>query len=166
MYPVSLGYGEAVKRIRALLKNGHSSEALLTCVFTIEKTAYRTLRMLVVSAGFPSVQADILMKSFRGFENIKGVWQCFDPAHEGLAEFIPATTLLTIKKGQEMRNKLVHGSRVYPLSECSAVAKDLLTELSVVRGAFESRYGYDGWTKMKVRKKSRLHADPRVAVPS
>ena len=44
MYPVKLGYAEAVLRVKALIQNGHHSEALLTAMFTTEKTLYRTLR--------------------------------------------------------------------------------------------------------------------------
>ena len=53
MYPVKLGYKDAVKRVRTLIENGHDAEALLTAMFTAEKTLYRTLRQLVISSGFP-----------------------------------------------------------------------------------------------------------------
>ncbi len=42
MYPVKLGYKDAVKRVRTLIENGHDAEALLTAMFTAEKTLYRT----------------------------------------------------------------------------------------------------------------------------
>ncbi|MBT9456713.1 MAG: hypothetical protein IV097_08830 [Burkholderiaceae bacterium] len=164
MYSVKLGFNEAVKRVNALIANGHRAEALLTSVFTCEKTCFRMLRQLVVSSGFASVQADKLMQKFRGFENIKDVWECFDPKHEKLSAFIPKASLDKIKVAQEMRNNLVHGKRVYALAECEAVAKDVLVELEVVRKAFESRYGYDGWSTVKSRKRSKLHTDPRVTV--
>ena len=45
MYPVSLGLDEALKRIDKLLTNGHSAEALLTAVFTLEKTMRRSLQL-------------------------------------------------------------------------------------------------------------------------
>jgi hypothetical protein len=164
MYPVKLGFNAAVKRVNSLIANGHQAEALLTSVFTCEKTCFRTLRQLVVSSGFASVQADKLMKKFRGFENIKDVWECFDPKHEKLSMFIPKKSLDKIKAAQEMRNDLVHGKRVYGLAVCEAMARDVLLELEVVRKAFENRYGYDGWSTVKSRKRSKLHTDPRVTI--
>lgn len=162
MYPVKLGYPEAVKRVHALLKNGHDAEALLTAMFTVEKTLYRTLRQLVVSSGFPSTQAETLMGRFKGIESIKQVWVCFDPKHEPLSKFVQATTLKSIADGQTMRNKLVHGTAVYNLLDCKDMASEVLSALDQLRTAFDARYGYDGWKVMKRRNKSTLHADPRV----
>lgn len=164
MYPVKLGFDEAVKHINLLILNGHYAEALLTSVFTCEKTCYRTLRQLVISSGFASVQADKLMRKFRGFEIIKDVWECFDPRHEGLSAFIPKVTLKKIHFAQEMRNKLVHGTRVYSLEKCQVMTTEMLGEIELVRKAFEIRYGYDGWSRVKARKRSKLHTDPRVAI--
>ena len=42
MYPVNLGFDAAKDRIRMLISNGHHCEALLTSVFTLEKTIHRT----------------------------------------------------------------------------------------------------------------------------
>ena len=162
MYPIKLGYPEAVKRIRALLKNGHDAEALLTAMFTLEKTLYRTLRQLVVSAGFPSKQADVLMGKFRGIENIKQVWVCFDPKNETLSAFIPQTTLKTVMDAQTKRNDLVHGKAVYKLSDCRDTAEQVLTALDEIRNLLDVRYGFDGWSPMKRRVKNALHPDARV----
>src|SRR5450759_3471653 len=153
MYPVKLGYPEAVKRVLALLKNGHHAEALLTAMFTVEKTLYRTLRQLVVSAGFPSTQADVLMGRFKGIENIKQVWACFDPKHEALSKFVSQSTLKSIGDTQTMRNKLVHGSAVYNLVDCKDSAEEVLDALDDLRKALEKRYGFDGWSTMKRRVK-------------
>ena len=54
MYPVSLGVNEARSRIEGLLKNGHHAEALLTSVFTVEKTLKRTLKYIMIRRGFTS----------------------------------------------------------------------------------------------------------------
>lgn len=164
MYPISKGYPEAVKRVRALLSNEHYAEAMLTSVFTLEKTLYRTLRQLVVSAGFPSVYADQLMSSFRGIEKIKQVWACFDPSHENLADFIPKHILQTIQAAQKKRNDLVHGKKVFKGIECQQTAEDVLSAMDEVRKILDVRYGFDGWSKMKRRVKSKLHLDPRVKI--
>ncbi len=162
MYPVKLGYNDAIKRVKALIKNGHHAEALLTAMFTAEKTLYRTLRQLVVSSGFPSTQADTLMAKFNGIESIKSVWACFDPKHEKLSDFTNQGTLKSIADAQKMRNKLVHGTAVYSQTTCKAVTNDVLKALDDLRTTLDQRYGYDGWTVIKRRIKSTLHADPRV----
>lgn len=164
MYPVKLGYVEAVKRVNKLLTNGHDAEALLTAMFTVEKTLYRTLRQLVVSAGFPSAQADLLMGRFKGIENIKQVWPCFDPKHEALSKFVAQASLKSIADAQTMRNKLVHGSAVYSSAQCRTVANDVLVALNDLRTTLQQRYGCDGWSVMKRRVKSKLHSDPRVTI--
>lgn len=164
MYPVKLGFDEATKRIRTLIKNGHDAEALLTAMFTVEKTFYRTLRQLVISSGFPSSQADILMGKFKGFENIKTVWSCFDPRHQKLADFLKQETLKSIGDAQSMRNKLVHGVGVYSLKDCRDAANKVLVALHDVRETLDLRYGFDGWRPIKRRVKSTLHVKPRVNV--
>lgn len=165
MYPVKLGYDEAVRRIRALTSNGHHSEALVTSVFTIEKTMRRVLRALVISAGFPSKNATELMKKFDGLGKMKDIWSCFDPQHKKLSEFLPNRVLMTISETQTMRNKLVHGSHIYKLDKCKQEAERALSALDILRNTFNERYGYDGWSVIKARKKSMLHIDPRVKVP-
>ncbi len=162
MYPVKLGYNDAIKRVKALIKNGHHAEALLTAMFTAEKTLYRTLRQLVVSSGFPSTQADTLMGKFKGIDGIKSVWACFDPKHEKLSDFTKQGTLKSIADAQTMRNKLVHGINVYSQAEYQTVTNDVLTALDDLRKTLNQRYGFDGWALMKRRLKSTLHADPRV----
>lgn len=162
MYPVKLGYNDAVNRVCTLIKNGHDAEALLTAMFTVEKTLYRTLKQLVLSSGFPSTQADVLMSKFKGIENIKSVWSCFDPKHEKLSDFTNQGTLKSIADAQTMRNKMVHGIAVYSQDDCQAAAKYALTALDDLRNTLNQRYGFDGWSTMKRRNKSTLHADPRV----
>ena len=62
MYPISLGLDAAILRIEKLNENGHHAEALLTTVFTYEKTLKRTVRIAILARGFSSRQADLLMK--------------------------------------------------------------------------------------------------------
>ena len=88
MYPVRLGHDVAIRRIERLLENGHHAEALVTSVFTIEKVLRRTLKELIVSAGFTSKAANLLMKRFNGFKMTTEVWWCFDPAGEKLPTII------------------------------------------------------------------------------
>lgn len=69
MYSVTMGFDAAMDRIKSLLKQSYNSEALVTSVFTAEKTLRRTLRHLVVSAGFISRHADEILRR-RGREGV------------------------------------------------------------------------------------------------
>ena len=162
MYPVRLGFDGAIKRMRKLIRNGHSAEALLASVFCVEKTLRRTLRQLVVSAGFTSKQAETLCSTVRGFDAIKKNWRVFDPHGRTLPSFVTSTQWQDIKTGVEMRNKLAHGERVYELAACKKQATAVLDAFSALRTAFQSTYGFDGWERIAVRRKSRLHANPKV----
>lgn len=62
----------------------------------------------------------------------------------------------------KMRNKLVHGERVYNLIECRTQATDALSALSRLRDALDAEYGYSGWERSKVRRTSHLHKDPKI----
>jgi hypothetical protein len=164
MYPVRLGFEGALKRIQRLASNEHHAEALVTSVFTIEKTMRRVLRALVVSAGFSSSQAKVLMSKFDGLGKVKEVWECFDPKSEKLSAFTREATLQTIAEAQKMRNELVHGSKVFDLDHCKRETERTLEALRDLRNTFRKRYGYDGWTKIKLRNKSVLHSDPRIRI--
>ncbi len=84
MYPVTLGYEAAMARINTLLSSGHETEALVTVVFTTEKTLRRTLRQIIVSAGFMSRIGDKIVGGLRGLEAIKTGWELYDPQHRKL----------------------------------------------------------------------------------
>jgi len=162
MYPVRLGHDAAINRIERLLKNGHHAEALVTSIFTIEKVLHRTLKELIVSAGFTSKAANQLTKRFSGFQKIKEAWWCFDPAGEALPTIVGIQNWEPIAAAATMRNKLVHGERAYPLDECETAAKKLLASLRHIETTFQARYGYSGWNNNSTRRVSKLHIDPRV----
>ena len=163
MYPVKLGYEEAERRIKALLKNGHSAEAYVTSVFTAEKTLRRTLRQLVVSAGFISKYADRIVSNLNGIEAIKKAWELYDPKHERLTSVLDSSDWQIIAESAKERNELVHGVRVYSLDHCAARTKAVLKALGNIRKCMKARYGYDGWRRGTVRKVSMLHKDTRVS---
>lgn len=164
MYPVSLGYAVAIARIDALLQNGHDAEALVTSIFTVEKTLRRTLRQLVVSAGFPSTIADKIVGNLRGLEAVKNAWELYDPKHRKLTDLLSAVDWRVFKEAAEMRNKLVHGEKVYALTICKKTAQDVLTSLANAKNSLDSEYKYSGWTKALSRRTSRLHVDPKVRI--
>jgi hypothetical protein len=133
VYPVKLGYSTAIQRINALTINGHHAEALVTSAFTAEKTLRRTLRQLVVSAGFPSQIADKIISNLRGLEAVKSVWEFYDPKHRKLTDLLAQADWKALKDAAEMRNKLIHGERVYSLSACEQITISVLDALSRVK---------------------------------
>lgn len=162
MYPARLGFGVAKSRINQLLQNEHYAEALLTSVFTFEKTIHRTLKQLMVSAGFRNRDADRLLRRIRGFNNQKEVWSCFDPWGDSLPDIIGNAHWQHIRSAVTMRNQLVHGARVYSLDECKKMAENILELVDQAVLSFEARYGFDGWKKISIRRKPTLHSDPKV----
>jgi hypothetical protein len=164
MYPVRLGYDTAIKRIRKLITNGHHPEALVTSMFTVEKTLRRTLRQIVVSAGFASKYADKIVGNIRGLDALKKAWELYEPNNTQLSSIIPAADWKLFKDAAEKRNKMVHGERVYGLETCRKEAEKVLDALDRLKKDFDSRYGYSGWVTFSARVKGRLHADPKVKV--
>lgn len=154
MYAISLGFDNAIGRIEGLMKNGHHAEALVTAVFTFEKLLRRSLRRCAESRGFTSTHANILFDRM-GFEQLKRAWPCFERDHRPLNHFVgkewqhlpPAVT---------MRNKLVHGERVYNLKECEKTAKAVLRATKVFRKNLISDVKIDGWKRLRAKKKSAL----------
>ena len=163
MYPVRLGLKTALARIARLQKNGHHSEALVTSIFTLEKICRRTLKELVVSAGFTSKAATTLLNGFNGFEKMKNVWPCFDPEGQSLPELFGDQDWGHIKESVKMRNKLVHGARAYDLAICEAQTTLVVQALKNIESKFQTNYGYSGWRNNSIRRVSRLHADPKIA---
>ena len=162
MYPVRLGFAAAIKRVRGLQANGHDAEALLTAVFTVEKTLRRTLRQLIVSAGFPSRIALKIIANVRGLDAIHSSWEFYDPRHRRLTEIIALADWNVFKKASEMRNALVHGNKVFGLQICKTQTNEVLASLATAKAALDSEYGYSGWAIAKARRTSRLHSDPKV----
>ena len=164
MYPVRLGYTTALDRINALTANGHHAEALVTSVFTVEKTLRRTLRQLVVSAGFVSKMADRVVGSLHGLESVKDAWELYDPKHRKLTNLITPADWKRIKDASAMRNKLIHGERVYALAACLESTKGVLVALGTIKELFGAEYAYSGWESAKSRRVSKLHRDPKVRI--
>lgn len=162
MYPISIGYAGALARIGNLVANGHHAESLVTSMFTVEKTLRRTLRQLIVSAGFSSEIADKLVGNLRGLDAVKSAWEFYDPRHRKLTTLVSAADWKVFTDSAEMRNKLVHGVRVYDLNACQAQTVLVLGALNNVKMLLDAEYGYSGWEKAKARRLSRLHIDPKV----
>ena len=166
MYPVRLGYDKAVARINKLMENGHYPEALVTSVFTVEKTLSRTLRQIIVSAGFASKQADKLIGNIKGFDAIKNSWEVYEPSNQKLTDLILSEDWKQFKDAATMRNKMIHGERVYELETCRKETVKVLSALERLKLNFDEIYGYSGWSTFVKRLKPQLHTDPKAKVGS
>jgi hypothetical protein len=160
MYPVRIGFDEALSRICKLLNNGHDAEALVTSVFTFEKLMRRSLKMAILSRGFTSKQSDTLIGR-RGFKDLKNVWAVFDRDHRTLPVAIGNDRWQHVPKAVEMRNDLVHGNRVYELDVCRSYANHVLTALKSLHSQVFKDYGRDPWMKLPIRRKPQLHWLPQ-----
>ena len=155
VYPVTLGFDEALRRIDSLMANGHKAEALVTTVFTFEKTVKRSLKCMAIRRGFTSKHADILFNN-SGFKNLQEFWPAFDPHGESLSKILGNPVWQPVPGAVTMRNKLAHGERVYNLVDCEKHAKLVLVALKALRTELTARIGFDGWSRIPVRRKSAL----------
>ncbi|MGE0022971.1 MAG: hypothetical protein AB7S70_04990, partial [Hyphomicrobium sp.] len=108
MYPVRLDFAQVIGRIKALQKNGHDAEALVTSIFTLEKLIKRSLRRAIVARGFTIKQADKLLAR-NGFDALVEMWPIFEREHRTLQSLVGGVWA-PIKKAKEMRNAFVHGT--------------------------------------------------------
>ncbi len=165
MYPVSLGFQEAERRIRALLANGHNAEALITSVFTFEKTLRRALRFCAVARGFTSKQSKALFDNM-GFKDLKEVWPCFEKENRPLPDFIGHAKWQHVQPAITMRNKLAHGERVYKLADCQLAAERVMDALNEFRAILTAEIQFDGWSRLPVRRKAALQWHTILTSPS
>ena len=116
----------------------------------------------MISAGFRNLDANNLLKQIKGFKKQKEVWSCFDPRGRNLPGIVGNHHWQYVNNAVKMRNNLVHGSRVYPLSDCKEVAEQILSLLDQIVVSFNLEYGFNGWSRVSIRRKSTLHTDPKV----
>lgn len=164
MYSVRLGYNNAVRRINKLIKNNHNSESFVTTVFTIEKTIRRSVTELIISAGFKSKLARKYVKSLSGQNRLIIQFEFFDPLNRDFDELFTRDLRIKINEWGTMRNKIVHGERVYGIDLLKKATKDALEALEKLKDSLTSHYDYDGWEKLTVRKKSTLHQKPTIKI--
>ena len=164
MYPLKLGYDAAKKRIDSLTKNGHHSESLVTSVFTAEKTIRRTLRQLMVSAGFKSSIVNKMIRRLNGINQLIDAWELYDPKHRKLTEIVAPIDIQTIKEAASKRNRLIHGEQVFKLDLCKDQTRKVLESLDKIKDIFDNEYNYSGWAKISTRKVSKLHIDPKIRI--
>jgi hypothetical protein len=105
----------------------------------------RTLRRAIVARGFSVEQADKLLER-NGFEQLLAKWEIFEKEHRTLPTIL-GPEWEPIKGAKGMRNELVHGNKVYPLTECRTTAKAVLSALRKLHKFAVEDYGVDPWQK-------------------
>jgi len=155
MYPVTLGFNEAVKRIETLLKNGHSAEALVTSVFTFEKTMRRSLKLAILGRGFSLKQSDRLIER-KGFKELRECWDIFEKDHRPIHDLVGNDKWQFLPRAVEMRNRLVHGVEVFKLAECELFTGHVLKALQQLHTRIAEEYGRDPWSRMSGRRSPAL----------
>jgi hypothetical protein len=156
VYPVSEGFEEVGVRLTALIKNGHHAEALLASVFALEKTIRRSLRFCALNRGFSSSQCDSLFARMC-FDQMKNAWPVFEKDHRTLPDFIGNNVWQHVPEAVTMRNKMVHGARVYQLAECKDKAELVRVAIAALRDKSIAELGCDPWSQLPGRKKSSLN---------
>ena len=155
MYPITLGFDEAINRIEALLNNGHNTVALVTSVFTLEKTMRRSLKIAILARGFSLKQSQRFTER-KGFGELKEMWDLFDKDYRTLPAFVGNGHWQHVPGAVAMRNKLVHGAKVYKLAECKLFAGHVLSALKALRATVQTEYGRDPWQRITGKRTPRL----------
>lgn len=155
MYPVSQGFAEVSNRLNGLINNGHHAEALLASVFALEKTIRRSLRYCALNRGFSSKQCDRLFLNM-GFKDMTEAWPVFEREHRTLPVFIGNNIWQHVPEAVTMRNKMVHGARVYQLADCRDKAETVRSAIEALRERSISELGCDPWSQLPGRNSSSL----------
>jgi hypothetical protein len=95
---------------------------------------------------------------------LKEQWLIYEPHQRTLVEVIGNQEWQQICTLAKMRNKLIHGIRVYEAEYCQEQAEKFLFTLDIVKEKLEVAYGYSGWERLAARKKSKLHIDPKIKI--
>ena len=147
MYPVKQGFVGVDHRLSALIKNGHHGEALLAAVFAMEKTIRRTIRFCALNRGFSSKQCDQLFHKM-SFVGLTKAWPVFERYERTLPEFLGNNVWQPVPEAVTMRNNIVHGSRVYKLSDCRDKAQSVKDAIEVLRDQAMQDLGCDPWYQL------------------
>lgn len=155
MYPISLGFNGAITRIQTLLTNGHDAEALVTSIFTLEKTMRRSLKIAILARGFSMKQSQRLTER-KGFNDLKEMWDLFDSSYRTLPTFLGNTHWQHVPAAVDMRNKLVHGAKVYKLADCRLFAAHVVAALTALQAKVQAEYKRDPWQRITGKRNPRL----------
>ncbi|SHM83191.1 hypothetical protein [Polaribacter sp. KT 15] len=162
MYSIKLGYDKALERINSLIDNGHHSESLVTSVFTVEKTIRRTFKQLIVTQGFKRTMADKIVKQSNGLNKLIDNWEIYAPKNRKFSDLIENDDIKIIKEAATMRNKLIHGEKVFSLEICKQETEKVLKSLERIKNCFEKEYAYSGWEIIKEKKRRKNNNASKV----
>ena len=114
-------------------------------------------KSIIEIRSFRSKDAKIFLKNTQGFDKQNNVWSCFDPQNRNFPSLLKNTHWQHFNKAKKMRNNLVHGARAYNLDECKDMALKIVDLIRHTVEKLDSEYGYNGWDRVAVRVKSKLH---------
>lgn len=155
MYPVTFGFDEVNTRLDALARNDLHAEALLAGIFAFEKSVRRALRYCALNRGFTSKQCDDLFANV-GFRNMVRMWPVFEKNHRTLQDFVGSQVWQHVPGAVTMRNKMVHGARVYSPDDCKDKTASVRKAIEAFRDKSISELGCDPWSRLPGRRKSSL----------
>ena len=155
MFPISQGFVGVENRLNALINDGPHDAALLASVFAMEKTIRRALRFCALNRGFTSKQCDRIFNNM-GFEAMKEAWPNYERYYRTLPECVGENYWPHVAKAVKMRNAIVHGSRVYYLSDCRDKALRVKNAIEVLRNTAMQDLGCDPWNRLPGKKTPSL----------
>lgn len=91
-----------------------------------------------------------------GFRDMTEAWPVFEKDHRTLPVFIGNHIWQHVPEAVTMRNKMVHGARVYQLAECKEKAELVQKAMEALRNKSITDLGCDPWTQLPGRTKSSL----------
>ena len=91
-----------------------------------------------------------------GVKDMKRVWPVFERKYITLCEFIGENVWQHVPEAVIMRNKIVHGSRVYSLSDCRDKALRVKIAIEVLSNTAMQDLGCDPWSRLPRKKKTSL----------
>ena len=84
---------------------------------------------------------------------MRRAWPVFERDYRTLPEFVGNSVRQHVLEAVTMRNKIVHGSRVYSLSDCRNKALRVKNAIEVLRNTTMQDLGCDPWNRLPEKEK-------------
>ena len=83
-------------------------------------------------------------------------WPLYERYYRTLPEFVGINVWQPVPEANIMRNAIIHGSRVYNLSDCRDKALRVKNAIEVLRNSAMQDLGCDPWNRLPGKKKTSL----------
>ena len=151
MYSVRLGFKNANKRIKRLIKNKHYPEAVIVTFATGEKMIRRTMKQLIVDSGQSKKKATKIVNSIRTIKDLNKNWKDYNSKKKRLVEIVGNKNWESFMTARKMRNDFIHGSKVYSKKEAKEVSQSMFKALDEFNNNLIVEHQFSGWEKIKKR---------------